>query len=94
MFRRALLGVSAAILLLSATTTIALAANPSGTGQPSAGCGDPNATVMPNGFSTGGFANAEARYANPDSTGGVQSANTHVVAQYDVACYQLTLHQP
>jgi hypothetical protein len=36
---------------------------------------------------------AEARYANPDSTGGTHSLNDHVVAQYDVACYQLTLHQ-
>jgi hypothetical protein len=93
MLRRALLGVGAATLLLSMSATVALAGNPSGSGQPSAGCGDPNATVMPNGFNTDGFANAEARYANPDSTGGLMSGNVHVVAQYDVACYQLTLHQ-
>jgi hypothetical protein len=93
MLRKALLGVGAATLVLSMSATIALAGNPSGTGQPSAGCGDPNATVMPRGFNSGGFANAESHYANPDSTGGLASGNDHVVSQYDVACYQLTLHQ-
>jgi hypothetical protein len=88
-----MLGIGAATLALSLSATAALAGNPSGTGQPSAGCGDPNAGVMPNGFNTGGFANAESRYANPDSQGGLASGNSHVVSQYDVACYQLTLHQ-
>lgn len=93
MFRRAFLGIATATLALSMSATIALAGNPSGTGQPSAGCGDENATVMPNGFNTAGFANAESKYANPDATGGVQSGNWHVVSQYDVACFQLTQHQ-
>jgi hypothetical protein len=93
MLRKALLGIGAATVALAMSSTIALAGNPSGTGQPSAGCGDPNATVMPNGFNSGGFANAENRYANPGSTGGLASGNAHVVAQYDVACYQLTLHE-
>jgi hypothetical protein len=93
MLRRALLGVGAAALAFFMSATIALAGNPSGTGQPSAGCGDENATVMPNGFLSGGFVIAESKYANPDSRGGVQSGNVHVVAQYDVACYQLTQHQ-
>jgi hypothetical protein len=93
MLRRTMLGVASAALALSMSTTVALAGNPSGTGQPSAGCGDANATVMPNGFNTAGFANAESHYANPDSQGGTSSGNWHVVSQYDVACYQLTLHQ-
>jgi len=93
MVRKALIGIGTAALALSMSATMVLAANPSGSGQPSAGCGDPNATVMPNGFNSGGFANAESRYANPDSTGGAASGNAHVVSQYDVACYQLTLHQ-
>ena len=93
MVRRLVLGVASAALALSLSATIALAGNPSGAGQPSAGCGDPNATVMPNGFSSRGFAVAEAHYANPDSTGGLHSGNVHVVSQYDVACYQLILHQ-
>lgn len=93
MLRRALFGIVAATLAISMSATIALAGNPAGRGQPSAGCGDANATVMPNGFSSVGFAKAESHYANPGSTGGVHSGNTHVVSQYDVACYQLTLHQ-
>lgn len=91
MLRRLLLGSGVAALVLAMSTGTAFAANPSGTGQPNAGCGDPNATVMPNGFNSGGFANAESHYANPDSTGGTHSSNVHVVSQYDVACYQLTL---
>lgn len=93
MLRRALFGIGAATLAISMSATIALAANPASSGQPSAGCGDANATVMPNGFLRPGFAVAESHYANPDSTGGVHSSNTHVVSQYDVACYQLTQHQ-
>ena len=93
MLRRALFGICAATLAVSMSATVALAGNPSGSGQPSAGCGNANATVMPNGFLSGGFAVADAHYANPDSTGGTRSANTHVVSQYDVACYQLTQHQ-
>ncbi|HEY8845192.1 MAG TPA: hypothetical protein VIM24_00915 [Candidatus Limnocylindrales bacterium] len=63
------------------SATIALAGNPAGRGQPSAGCGEENATVMPNGFVRVGFAVAESHYANPDSTGGVQSSNAHVVSR-------------
>ena len=93
MLRKALIGVGAATLALGMSATMVLAGNPSGSGQPSAGCGDQNATVMPNGFNSGGFANADTHYANPDSIGGQASGNSHVVSQYDVACYQLTLHQ-
>ncbi len=93
MLRRIVIGATGATLALALSTAVALAGNPSGTGQPSAGCGDPNATVMPNGFNSRGFANADLHYANPDSTGGLASGNAHVVSQYDVACYQLTLHQ-
>jgi hypothetical protein len=66
------------------------AANPSGTGQPSQSCGSATAFLAPPGFSTAGFANAEQHYANPGSMGGLHSGNSHVVAQYDVACYQHT----
>jgi len=48
----------------------------------------------PPGHSSGGFANAETHYANPDSTGGVHSDNSHVVSQYDVAGFQWALHHP
>jgi len=33
---------------------------------------------------------AGTHYANPDSKGGISSGNTHVVSQYDVACFQQT----
>jgi hypothetical protein len=95
MLRRALLGVGAATLALSMSATIAFAGNPApgGTGQPSVSCGDV-VPVSPNGFLTTGFAAAALLYANPGSTGGVASGNNiHVVAQYDVACIQLSLHQ-
>jgi hypothetical protein len=91
MFKRLVLGAGAAALALAMSTATAFASSPPATGQPSVSCDD--FTVMPNGFSSGGFATAEARYANPDSTGGVASGNWHVVSQYDVACYQQTLNQ-
>ena len=92
MLRRLSLAIGAASLALSmaATTTLAGNGNPAGTGQPSVSCDD--AVIQPAGFSTDGFATAEGRYANPDSQGGTQSGNWHVVSQYDVACYQVTLH--
>lgn len=93
MIRKVLLGVGATTLALSMSATVTLAGNPAGSGQPGAGCGDQNATVMPNGFLRDGFAIAESHYANPDSTGGSHSGNVHVVSQYDVACYQLTQHR-
>ena len=93
MLRRALAGIGAATLALSMSAAVVLAGNPAGTGQPGAECGDEDAVLMPHGFTTGGFAIAESRYANSDSTGGLASGNAHVVSQYDVACYQLTLHQ-
>jgi hypothetical protein len=91
MFKRLLIGAGAATLAIAMSTATTFAGNPPGTGQPSVSCDD--FTVMPNGFSSGGFANAESHYANPDSTGGTRSGNSHVVSQYDVACYQQTLHQ-
>jgi hypothetical protein len=32
-------------------------------------------------------------YANPTSQGGISSGNSHVVAQYDVACFQQTMRE-
>jgi hypothetical protein len=92
MLRRIALSFGAATLALSMATATALAGNPSGTGQPSVECGEDLATGVVPGFQTGGFANAEDRYANDDSTGGLASGNWHVVSQYDVACYQTGIH--
>src|SRR5262249_14581436 len=92
MVHRVVRGFGVAFLGVFLSASVALAGNPAGTAQPGASCGAANATVMPNGFGSGGFANAEAHYANDGSTGGLASGNAHVVSQYDVACYQLTLH--
>ena len=78
-------------LILSSTTLIEAARNPSGTGQPSVTCGEPGAEVMPNGFNTDGFANAENVYAGSENSASLaHTDNTHVVSQYDVACFQRT----
>jgi hypothetical protein len=50
---------------------------------------------MPAGFTTAGFANAEAHYAGSDGTASLLHANSdHAVSQYDVACLQVTTHRP
>ena len=72
--------------------SVAMAGNPSGSGQPHAECGDDNATMEPAGFTSGGFANAETHYAGSDGTHSLVSGNSNAVSQYDVACYQVTQH--
>jgi hypothetical protein len=57
--------------------------NPATTGQPSVSC--PDTITTPQGFNSGGFANADTHYANPGTT---PSTNQHIVSQYDVACIQ------
>ena len=77
------------VLALGGATAAFAAPNPSGTGQPNASCGSPNAFVQPNGFGTDGFAHAATVYAGSGKS--VDHANSpHAVSQYDVACYQLT----
>lgn len=67
------------------------AANPSGTGQPGAECGEENAVLEPAGFLTDGFAHAETVYAGSDNTPSLLHAQSdHAVSQYDVACFQQT----
>src|SRR5438045_6197078 len=36
---------------------------------------------------------ASAHYANPTTQGGISSGNTHVVSQYDVACFQQAMRE-
>ncbi|MCW2591763.1 MAG: hypothetical protein JWQ86_4190 [Mycobacterium sp.] len=60
-------------------------------GQPSKSEGD-NPTLIPPGHNTAGFAHAALVYANPTSTGGLASGNSHVVSQYDVAGFQCSQH--
>jgi hypothetical protein len=76
----ALLG-SIAVIAVGAAPALA-AANPAGTGQPSQSCEEQPSG--PAGFDTAGFADAQTVYANVDGT--------HMVSQYDVACYQVSQH--
>jgi hypothetical protein len=68
----------------------ALAAPAAVAAQPGAECGDEGATLMPAGFSTSGFATAEANYAGSDGTSSLNSGNDHAVSQYDIACVHFT----
>ena len=78
MLRRIALGLGAASIALSMTAAITLA------GQPNVDCDD--GTLTP-GFLH--FGVGEAHYANPGSTGWVNSGgNVHVVSQYDIACFR------
>jgi hypothetical protein len=87
---------AASVLTLATAAAPALAApNPAGTGQP--GVATPNGAdcsqtaTQPNGFNTGGFANAGSVYANPaPAQSGVSSGNGHAVSEYDIACYQVS----
>ena len=90
-----IIALSSALILAAGFSLTALAAaNPSGTGQPNQSCGSDTASMMPNGFSTSGFAHAETVYAGSDGSHSAQNANSsHAVAQYDVACFQVTSNQ-
>ena len=63
-------------------TQTAAANKPSDTGQPSQSYEEQPSG--PAGFDTAGFAHAQTVYANVDGT--------HMVSQYDVACYQVSQH--
>jgi len=85
--------------LVLPTAGTALAADPhmsGSTGQPSQSCQNTNPPAFPGntGTSPGSAFNGTANgiYANPNTQGGLSSGNSHVVAQYDVACFQQTQH--
>jgi hypothetical protein len=88
------------IAALAAPAAPALAASTGTMGQPNQSCLSSTAPSEP-----GNAANARGSafnenggiaggvYANPGSQGGTSSGgNTHVVAQYDVACFQVSQH--
>jgi len=95
--------IAIAALCVFAVAT-ALAANPPGTGQPSQSCLSSTAPNEPgNAASAPGSAFNEPSPSNPN--GGVAGqmyagngqttqtpANGHAVAQYDVACFQVSQH--
>ena len=88
MSKKILISVAAAGLMFASVAFAA--ANPSGTGQPGAECGEDNALVEPHGFRTDGFANAESRYAGSDESNSLHSNNPKAVSQYDIACFQIS----
>lgn len=83
---------------LAFPSAAAFAANPhtpGTTGQPSQSCQATTPAAFPGHTSTspGSAFNGSAGtvYANPTSQGGISSGlNSHVAAQYDVACFQQT----
>ena len=94
--RRFLITTAAVLALGGASATGALATSTGSTGQPSQSCQATSPPAFPGntGSSPGSAFNGKAGsvYANPTSTGGLRSGNTHVVAQYDVACFQQASH--
>src|SRR6266566_2455934 len=91
--------ISAILVILVAglaisSMTRAFAADPhtpGQTGQPNQSCQTvfPSGTLVPNGFNTSGFANADAHYAGSQPQ---NSNNPNSVSQYDVACFQNAGH--
>ena len=91
--------ISAILVILVAglaisSMTRAFAADPhtpGQTGQPNQSCQTvfPSGTLVPNGFNTSGFANADAHYAGSQPQ---NSNNPNSVSQYDVACFQNSGH--
>ena len=89
MLRPILVALSGAALLLALAGGTVFAGNPSGSGQPNASCEE--STLEPHGFTGDGFANAELNYAG-NGAGSLNAISDNAVSQYDVACYQVSLH--
>jgi len=89
------LTVILAVVFSCALVSMALAIDPhtSGTkGQPTQSCETsmvhPGKAALSPGSAFNEDSTASAHYANPTTQGGVSSGNSHVVSQYDVACFQ------
>ncbi len=93
--RRSISLVALLVILVAclavASFTKAFAADPGTQGQPNQSCQSvfPSGTLVPNGFNTSGFANADAHYAGSQPQ---NSNNPNSVSQYDVACFQNAGH--
>jgi len=94
-----LIAVSVIVAALAAQAVPVFAAATGTIGQPDQSCLSSTAPNEPgNAASARGSAFNEnggiagSVYANPTSQGGTSSSNTHVVAQYDVACFQVSPH--
>ncbi len=92
-----LVAVTVLVAALVAPVVPVFAATTDTTGQPNQTCLSSTAPNEPGnaGSAPGSAFNenggiAGSVYANPGSQGGTSSGNTHVVAQYDVACFQVS----
>lgn len=84
-----------AILATTVLPAVSADANTGTIGQPNQSCQSvfPTGPLTPQGFNTGGFANAGNVYAGTGQNTNTP-ANSNAVAQYDVACYQVAQHSP
>jgi hypothetical protein len=94
--RRFLITAGIVLALGGVSATGALADSTGVPGQPNQSCGATTPPAFPGNTANapGSAFNGSAGnvYANPTSQGGLSSGNSHVVAQYDVACFQQTQH--
>ncbi len=96
-FKLRLVKTSLLLVLIALLATIpfgaALAANPTGTGQPNQSCQDVGVTpghaasAPGSAFNTSGVAGTVYAGQQPQN-----SNNAHSVSQYDVACFQVSHH--
>jgi hypothetical protein len=87
------IAIGASLALAIGTGTVS-AGNPAVTGQPSQSCQTFNGSG-PAGIvsSTNGFATrAVVVYAGSPGTPSLANGNARAVSQYDVACYQVSIH--
>jgi hypothetical protein len=90
------LTIAATLILTSAG--VAFAANPSGTGQPTVECGEDGNNTRPGQAATAPGGGSAFLDPGPGTSGqhyageqpGINDKNPHSVAQYDVACFQLS----
>ena len=94
--RRFLVTAGTVLAVGGVSATVALADSTGNKGQPGQSCQATNPPAFPGntGSAPGSAFNGTAGsvYANPTSTGGMNSGNPKVAAQYDVACFQQASH--
>ena len=86
---RLMLASLIAFVALAVVIAPAIAAHPTGTGQPNQSCEEQPSG--PPGFDSGGFANAEEHYAGNGASAS-HAGSDRAVSQYDVACFQVSQH--
>jgi len=87
-----MLAILAVLVLSSSAKTVKADTNTGTTGQPSQSCQAFFAGLLtPQGFNTAGFILATGVYAGSGQNTQTP-ANSNAVSQYDVACFQASLH--